>query len=79
LGGGEARRSDQNMLKRMTLKIVETLRICNERFNYQPIIMNPKRDLTQPSEGVLNNGYDNADNDYILRVSDLIITPEGRE
>lgn len=41
--------------------------------------MNPKRDLTQPSEGVLNNGYDNVDNDYILRVSDMIITPEGRE
>ena len=41
--------------------------------------MNPKRELTFPSEGVLNNGYDNADNDYILRVGDYITTPEGRE
>jgi hypothetical protein len=41
--------------------------------------MNPKRDLTLPSEGVLNNGYDNIENDYILRVGDMIVTPEGRE
>jgi hypothetical protein len=41
--------------------------------------MNPKRDLTQPSEGVLNFGYDNIDSDYILRVSDTIITPENKE
>ena len=41
--------------------------------------MNLKRDLTQPAEGVLNNGFDNADNDYILRVSDLIMSPEGKE
>jgi dual specificity protein kinase YAK1 len=73
------KRKDTNLLYRMTLNIVETLRICNSRFNYQPVTMNPKRDLTQPSEGVFNNGYDNQENDYILRVSDLIITPEGRE
>ncbi len=41
--------------------------------------MNPRRDLTLPSEGVLNNGYDNIESDYILRVGDTIITPEGRE
>jgi dual specificity protein kinase YAK1 len=41
--------------------------------------MYPKRDLTYPSEGVLNNGFDNIDSDYILRVSDLIVTPEGKE
>ncbi len=41
--------------------------------------MNPKRDLTFPAEGVLNQGYDNADSDYILRVSDVINTPEGKE
>jgi dual specificity protein kinase YAK1 len=41
--------------------------------------MNPKRDLTQPAEGVLNNGYDNADSDYILRVADVIVSPEGKE
>lgn len=41
--------------------------------------MNPKRDLTIPSEGAYNNGYDNIENDYILRVSDAIYTPEGKE
>ena len=41
--------------------------------------MNPRRDLTVPSEGVYNDCYDNIDNDYILRVGDLIITPENRE
>jgi serine/threonine protein kinase len=61
------------------VRIVETYKQCNPRYNYQPVIMYPKRDLTYPSEGVLNNGFDNAESDYILRVSDLIVTPEGRE
>lgn len=63
---------------RLTKKLVETIQKCNPGFFYQPI-MNPKRDLTQPSEGVQNNGYDNIDSDYILRVGDFITTPEGRE
>lgn len=63
----------------MTLGLVDIMRNCNPGFNYSPVIMNPKRDLTQPSEGVLNNGYDNIDNDYILRVSDFVISPEGKE
>lgn len=41
--------------------------------------MNPKRDLTYPAEPMNNNGYDNIDFDYILRVSDIILTPEGKE
>ena len=41
--------------------------------------MNPKRGLTQPAEGVYNQGYDNIDCDYILRVFDTINTPEGKE
>jgi hypothetical protein len=41
--------------------------------------MNPRRELTFPSEGVLNDGYDNLDNDYILRVGDSITTPEAKE
>lgn len=63
---------------RVTLRLVDTLQMCNPRFYYQPF-MNPKRDLTYPSEGVLNNGYDNIDCDYILRVSDMIVNPEGKE
>jgi len=41
--------------------------------------MNPKRDLTHPAEGVLNNGFDNVESDYILRVADIIVSPEGKE
>mmetsp|Transcript_37515 Transcript_37515/g.27660 ORF Transcript_37515/g.27660 Transcript_37515/m.27660 type:complete len:139 (+) Transcript_37515:58-474(+) len=41
--------------------------------------MNPKRDLTFPSEPVHNFGYDNVDFDYILKVSENIVTPEGKE
>ena len=44
-----------------------------------PADMNPRRELTYPSEPVHNNGYDNLDFDYILRVSDTINTPEGKE
>jgi dual specificity protein kinase YAK1 len=50
----------------------------NPNFNYV-FELNLRRCLTIPSEGVLNNGYDNADSDYILRVGDSIITPEAKE
>lgn len=73
------KRAPSNLLGKLTVKIVETFKICNPKYNYQPVIMYPKRDLTYPSEGLLNNGYDNIDSDYILRVSDLILTPEGKE
>ena len=41
--------------------------------------MNPKRNLTYPPEPMYNNGFDNSDFDYILRVNDDIITPEGKD
>jgi dual specificity protein kinase YAK1 len=72
-------RSEGNYLKRLTMLILDTYKSCDTRFEYAPGHMNPRRDLTYPSEGVYNNGYDNIDCDYILRVSDLIITPEERE
>ena len=53
--------------------------MCNPGFLYMPQHMNPKRELTLPAEGVYNNGWDNIDNDYILKVADLIVTPEGKE
>ena len=59
--------------------ILETFKDCNPRFEYTPQNMNPKRELTVPSEPASNFGYDNVECDYILRVSDLIITPEGKE
>jgi len=41
--------------------------------------MNPKRALTHPSDPMHNFGYDNSENDYILRLGDSIFTPEGKE
>lgn len=76
---GEVIRSDSNLLKRLTLFILDTYKCCDPHYEYAPGNMNPRRELTFPSEGVYNNGYDNIDNDYILRVSDLINTPENRE
>lgn len=76
---GACTRSNSNYLKRATLFILDTYRCCNSRFEYAPVQMNPRRDLTFPAEGVTNNGYDNAEGDYILKVSDMIITPEERE
>lgn len=52
---------------------------CNSDFCYIPSDMNPRRELTYPSEPVHNNGYDNIDFDYILIVNDSINTPEGKE
>lgn len=73
------KRSPKNLLLKLTTRILETFKVCNKRFNYQPVVMYPKRELTYPAEGVLNHGYDNAESDYILREGDLIITPEGKE
>lgn len=75
---GRMIRSDANYLKRLTLFILDTYKCCNPGYEYAPCHMNPRRELTFPSEGVLNNGYDNIESDYILRVSDFIITPEDR-
>jgi len=41
--------------------------------------LKPGRPLTHPSDPVYNNGYDNEHNDYILRVNDIIVSPEGKE
>jgi hypothetical protein len=41
--------------------------------------MNPKRNLTYPGDPMYNNGYDNCDFDYILRVNEFVMTPEGKE
>lgn len=56
------------LVARLTKYIVETYRICNPQFSYSEEL-NPKRFLTSPSVGVLNDGYDNANSDLILSVN----------
>ena len=46
--------------------------------NFYNTSMIPKRQLTA-GEGVDNHGFDNAQNDYILRAHDTIYSPEGQE
>lgn len=72
------KRERGNLLNKATKRLLDTLQKCNPHFNYLQL-MNPRRDLTVPSEGVFNDGFDNVDGDYILRVGDPVVTPENRE
>ncbi|ODQ68188.1 kinase-like protein, partial [Nadsonia fulvescens var. elongata DSM 6958] len=55
----------------LSLALPATYRICNADFKYESA-KNPRRVLTKPSKGVLNNGFDNQDSDYILYVNDIL-------
>ncbi|KAK9050047.1 hypothetical protein SSX86_030984 [Deinandra increscens subsp. villosa] len=63
------------LVSRLTKDIVETYRICNPQFNY-PDELNPKRFLTSPSAGVLNDGFDNENSDFILSVNCSLVNSE---
>lgn len=56
------------VVSRLTKDIVETYKICNPQFQFSEEL-NPKRFLTSPSIGVLNDGHDNANSDLILAVN----------
>lgn len=64
-------------LAALTKQLSTTYHICNPEFNYQSS-KNPRRILTKPSDGTHNNGYDNADSDYILYVNDILGVEEKR-
>ncbi|CAK9160638.1 unnamed protein product, partial [Ilex paraguariensis] len=60
------------LVTRLTKDISETYKICNPGFHYSEEL-NPKRFLTSPSIGVLNDGYDNANSDLILAVNYVLV------
>lgn len=60
------------LVARLTKDIVETYQICNPAFKYSEAI-NPKRFLTSPSVGVLNDGFDNANSDLILTANFVLV------
>ncbi|GKV07459.1 hypothetical protein SLEP1_g19236 [Rubroshorea leprosula] len=60
------------LVARLTRDIVETYQKCNPQFKYSEEL-NPKRFLTSPSVGVLNDGYDNVNSDLILSVNLVLI------
>ncbi|KAI0501101.1 hypothetical protein KFK09_019319 [Dendrobium nobile] len=63
---------------RLTKEIAETFQICNPDFKFSEIL-NPKRFLTNPSAGVLNDGFDNEDNDLILYVNYILINAGSKQ
>lgn len=64
-------------LAALTKQLPTTYHICNPAFNFQSS-KNPRRILTKPGEAKLNNGFDNADSDYILYVNDILGIDEQR-
>ncbi|XP_048325580.2 dual specificity protein kinase YAK1 homolog isoform X1 [Ziziphus jujuba] len=63
------------LVARLTKDIVETYQICNSQFKYSEEL-NPKRYLTSPSTGVLNDGYDNVNSDLILNVNYVLVNSD---
>ncbi|THG15358.1 hypothetical protein TEA_029022 [Camellia sinensis var. sinensis] len=63
------------VVARLTKDIVETYKLCNPQFHYSEEL-NPKRFLTSPSIGVLNDGYDNSNSDLILNVNFVLVNLE---
>lgn len=61
----------------LTTYLSATYTICDPRFQYSQA-KNPRRVLTEPHEAKSNNGFDNAENDYILYVNDILGTDENR-
>ena len=66
------------LVARLTKDIIETYQICNPQFKYSEEL-NPKRFLTSPSVGVLNDGYDNVNSDLILTVNFVLINLETQQ
>ncbi|KAJ6756906.1 hypothetical protein OIU74_026206 [Salix koriyanagi] len=60
------------LVAKLTKDIVETYQTCNPQFKYSEEL-NPKRYLTSPSAGVLNDGHDNVNSDLILTVNFALV------
>lgn len=61
----------------LTSHLPSTYSVCDPSFQYSQE-KNPRRVLTEPNQPVHNNGYDNANHDYILYVNDILGTDENR-
>ncbi|KAJ2867788.1 dual specificity protein kinase yak1 [Coemansia aciculifera] len=73
-----ARFSEYRPLLNLTVYIAETYRKCHVDFSYDSA-RRPRRVLTDPSEGVENDGFDNKNSDYILYVNDVIGEKDGHQ
>lgn len=61
----------------LTVNLVATYQQCSNDFGYSDTHA-PRRVLTKLSKGVYNGNYDNAEHDYICRVGDKIVNPDGQ-
>lgn len=64
------------LVVRLTKEIIETYQICNPTFTYSDSF-NPKRYLTNPSNGVKNDGLDNTNSDLILAVNAVLVNSDS--
>lgn len=63
-------------MRSVTVNLVATYQVCCNDFGYSETHA-PRRVLTKLSKGVYNSNYDNAEHDYICRVGDKIVNPDG--
>ncbi|KAF3795911.1 Dual specificity protein kinase [Nymphaea thermarum] len=66
------------LVVRLTKDIIETYQICNPKFKCCESVY-VKRYLTNPSEPVLNDGFDNENSDLVLFVNLVLVNPRSRE
>uniref|UniRef100_A0A0D6R4L1 Protein kinase domain-containing protein n=1 Tax=Araucaria cunninghamii TaxID=56994 RepID=A0A0D6R4L1_ARACU len=65
----------KSLVVRLTKDLLETYQFCNPTFSYSDSF-NPRRYLTNPSNGVLNDGADNANSDLILAVNAVLLNAD---
>ncbi|ORX47222.1 kinase-like protein [Hesseltinella vesiculosa] len=68
----------KNLLKQMTLHILSTFENLNPEYRYNAA-SRPQRVLTKPSKEAKNDGFDNEDCDYILKVNDILGEEKGHQ
>ncbi|CAE7461046.1 ppk15 [Symbiodinium pilosum] len=65
-----------SLLRSLTVDLITTYQQCCADFVYSDTTA-PRRVLTKLSKGVYNGNFDNAEHDYICRVGDKIVNPDG--
>ncbi|KNA04206.1 hypothetical protein SOVF_201830 isoform A [Spinacia oleracea] len=66
------------LVAKLTKHIVETYQECNPEFRYTDEL-HLKRFLTSPSDGVFNDGHDNANSDLILSVNYVLVNSQTQQ
>ena len=61
---------------RASVYLSDSYKKCNPSFGYSSNL-NPRRQLTKPSEPAGNNGHDNENSDLIISVNDVLVSDDG--